>query len=464
MLLLVLLVFVAPYVCQYDPARSWLLDLALDADRGRVTTQRASFGWFSPPAVHGLRVVDLQDQPVLTVACLQADRPLWRMLANWKEPGDFLLREPHLHLVLYEHDTNLRRVFGRASPRDASGPSGTTPQVVSRVRQMAAGLEIRDARIFVRRADSPRAWETGVVNLAARLTPERADSSQPGVGIRAGTLLERTVLTPELCDDMLKYAVPVLAGVTTAQGEVSIELDAWRIPLDQPETSTGGGRLKLHSVQVGAGPVVRQLAAQLGLHETVQLADESVVSFTLHEGRVFHEGLEFGLPGYRIRTSGSVGLDETLDLVAEIPVPLPKDLPEDRPLLRALSGQTLRIPIGGTFDQPRVQGQPLSGSILDLVGGTLDRLQGERGRDPVAPHDAPDSQSPASDNPLVDMLDLTGDLLRQLPLGEGQLRQLFDERAALPRRAPRQPEGEDQSGTRRPLMDRLRRERQTEMP
>jgi hypothetical protein len=74
-------------------------------------------------------------------------------------------------------------------------------------------------------------------------------------------------------------------------------------------------------------------------------------------GRVYHRDLTLNVRGVRIRTSGSVGLDQSLDLMAEIPI-----LPEwagRQSVLASLSGQTLKIPVRGRLGQPNLDDRAL---------------------------------------------------------------------------------------------------------
>src|SRR3990172_4496284 len=71
--------------------------------------------------------------------------------------------------------------------------------------------------------------------------------------------------------------------------------------------------------------------------------DTSEIEFRLVNRRVYHRGLKFMAGTLPITTHGSVGLDETLSVVAEVPIQaklLGRDLS-----LGALEGQTLQIPI-----------------------------------------------------------------------------------------------------------------------
>ncbi|MHC4179914.1 MAG: translocation/assembly module TamB domain-containing protein, partial [Planctomycetota bacterium] len=180
-----------------------------------------------------------------------------------------------------------------------------------------------------------------------RLAPEPTELTLP-----PGPLVQQVQITPAMCASGLKYIAPVLADVSTAQGNFSIALDGCRIPLDDPAKGELAGRLTIHSVQVGHGPLVRELAVLLGRAAPATLRRESVVPFRMVGGRVYHQGLELIFPDLTIRTYGSVGLDQTLALMAEMPVP-PKWL-GNNVLGSALRNQTIRLPIGGTLSKPKL--------------------------------------------------------------------------------------------------------------
>ncbi len=83
--------------------------------------------------------------------------------------------------------------------------------------------------------------------------------------------------------------------------------------------------------------------------------------------------------GLTITTSGSVGLDETLDLTAELQ--LPKNWLGSGTIGQLLGGKPLRIPITGTFTRPRVDpsimqnlgGQAAGNAANNLIQKQLDR-------------------------------------------------------------------------------------------
>ena len=189
----------------------------------------------------------------------------------------------------------------------------------------------------------------GRMHLApsVRLTPEPIELTMP-----AGPLAQKIQIDPIMCGWFLKYIAPVLAEVTSAQGTFSIELDGCRIPLSDPAKGDLAGRFIVHSVEIGPGPLIRELAVFMGRETPARLRQEAVVPFRMVQGRVYHKDLELLFPDFTIRTYGSVGFDQTLAVMTEMPVP-PKWL-ENNPAAPALRNQTIRVPLAGTLSKPEL--------------------------------------------------------------------------------------------------------------
>ena len=85
---------------------------------------------------------------------------------------------------------------------------------------------------------------------------------------------------------------------------------------------------------------------------SVMSIDSPNVEFRMVNRRVYHRGLTLVIGTTPITTQGSVGMDESLALMAEVPINarlLGVDLS-----LGALEGTTLKIPIGGTLNKPKL--------------------------------------------------------------------------------------------------------------
>ena len=217
----------------------------------------------------------------------------------------------------------------------------------------------------------------GKVWLDAQIRELQSDSqSARELHIPPGRVAEQIRIDPQMCTSALQYVAPVLAGATSAEGRFSIELDGGRIPLGTPYQGELAGRMTVDSIKVGPGPLVRELALVLGYESPVEIARNSVVSFRMVDGRVYHRDLELVFPDLTIRTYGSVGIgpaDRTLAMMAEMPIP-PKLLGRNASLNTALRNQTIRLPIGGTLDKPRIDSRELDRLTRQFVESAAQNL------------------------------------------------------------------------------------------
>lgn len=199
----------------------------------------------------------------------------------------------------------------------------------------------------------------GRVELAPtlRLNPAPAELS-----VAPGRVARDIHIDAAMCESALKYAVPLIAGVPSAEGRFSLELDACRIPWDDPGLGQLSGRLTIHSAQIGPGPLIHDLMPLLHVTGPAHLQEESVIAFQVHDRRVYHQGTELVFPDLKLRTKGSVGLDQTLSMTAEF-TPLPGRLLAGLPVAAALANQAtsvpISVPIGGTLTHPSVDARAL---------------------------------------------------------------------------------------------------------
>lgn len=205
----------------------------------------------------------------------------------------------------------------------------------------------------------------------------------------AGPMLQNVRISPEMCRTWLKYVAPLVADAAQAEGRFSLELtQPAHVPLAEPTRTETRGTLTVHAAQVGPGPLSRQF---LTLAEQVKAAverktfapggvgsptwlvmAEQKIGFELAGSRVYHRDLQVTSGEVVIRTRGSVGLDQTLDLLAEVPI---HDRWVDRePLLAGFRGQTLQIPVSGTTTAPRLDQRATEEFARQMMGDAARRL------------------------------------------------------------------------------------------
>ncbi|TWT46413.1 hypothetical protein [Botrimarina hoheduenensis] len=251
------------------------------------------------------------------------------------------------------------------------------------IATLRAGL-LRVDPIDVQIGDTGRLTTQAAARLAP--TPRYAE-------VAPGPLVTQVAISQKVSERVLKYIAPVLADATRADGRFSIALAEARTPLDDPKLSRVRGVLDVHSVQVLPGPsiaemvsLVRQIrgvvrdgvegVAASNERPILTMSDRSI-EFTMAEGRVYHRGLEFLVGDALVKSEGSVGIDETLDLLLQVPIQ--EEWIQRRPvLLGGLRGRSIDIPVRGTFKQPQIDRQAFQQISRELLqsaaAGAIDGL------------------------------------------------------------------------------------------
>jgi hypothetical protein len=243
--------------------------------------------------------------------------------------------------------------------------------------------------------------ELAVSKGRVRLSPQVVLTPAPAEFVHGqAKVIDRVQVTPQMTATWLKFIAPAVAEATQTQGELSLDLSGAKVPLFTPETASAVGRLDVHSLQVTPGPPARavillaeQIRAlierrppptELNRNPTLLAINDQKIDFRMAGGRVVHQGMTMNIGEVTIRTSGWVGFDETIGLVAEVPIKA--EWVQKTPALASMQGQSLQIPIGGTLRRPQIDPaawkQVLTlfaqgaarGLIEDQLNKQLDRL------------------------------------------------------------------------------------------
>ena len=208
-----------------------------------------------------------------------------------------------------------------------------------------------------------------------------------------GKIVENMQITPEMCSTWFKYITPALAGAATAEGQLSVSLQGARVPLDNPMAANVQGQAEILGARVQPGPMASQLLGTIqevaGIvgkaapslkfleqgNNLLELAPQTI-DFQMANGRVFHRNMELTSGNVIVRTQGWVGVDQSVGLLAEIPI-LDKWV-ENEKLLSGLKGQTIKIPVAGTLTKPQLDRRAIGQLSQQLLGGAAQQLiQGE---------------------------------------------------------------------------------------
>ena len=373
-----------------DPARlSRLIAQAVPELQADVQIDRARIGWAGPIVLEGVRVVPRDGSTMpLSIRRIEGSHGLVAMLVSAGDLGRIRLEGMEGNLAFAaDRTSNLVGLFAPAADDSPTPPAARGP----RHSPVRLRLETDDAVLRITGPWTAEPWVSDPIRLRAALGPA-ADGAHAEWTLEPVDVFTDAIMEPGVAQGVLAYIAPVLADATRTAGRFSLHLDGARLPVGRPEAGTLAGTLSMHEVVLGPGPLVSRVFASLPGRlpppPTVLFAEEARVQFMLAEERVWHRGLEFGLPlakpGQRldVESSGSVGLaDGSLDVTLKLPIPA--DLPQDRPLLAALSGKTISVGIGGQLGAPQVKfdgsiKQAAGEVVTDLLGNVLDEVKRRR--------------------------------------------------------------------------------------
>ena len=424
-----------------SPARiSRLIAGAVPELRGDVRIGAVRLGWTGPLVLEDVAVVPRAGgKPPIRIRKIEVSHGLVQILLSVGDVGRVRIEGLEADVV---YDANRKSNFDGLfvpAPADATGSAAPRP----RRSPVRLRLEVADAIVRIDGPWTQEPWVSDPINVRAALVPA-ADGGWSEWVIEPVQLLADARMEPGVAQGVLAYIAPVLADATRTSGRFSLRLDGARLPVGRPAGGTIAGVLAMHEVVLGPGPLVTRLIESLPVRlpppPAIRIADESHVAFRVADGRVWHEGLEFGVPlakpGQRldVHSSGSVGIeDKSLDV--KLSLPIPADLPQDRPILAALAGKRVSVGIGGVLGQPQVN---FDGSIKatagDVVADLLDRIRngapptqapppaGANGSPPPAPGWKADEPTPgvqasgtAAGGPTAEaIVDLVGGVLDEV--------------------------------------------------
>jgi translocation and assembly module TamB len=231
------------------------------------------------------------------------------------------------------------------------------------------------------------------------------DTQQPVLHLNGQTSLLNATITPEIANNWIGYVAPMLANTADIEGRFSAQISRAAIVLSDATAGDVAGQLRIEHADARPGPIALQLiqivrsvrslldrsrSDESYTNKSVVHMNRQAVDFRLKDRRVYHRGLVFEIDGVPVETSGSVGLNQSLAITAQIPIR--KEWVENDRILSRMANRKLSIPIRGFVNRPQLDsrviadlarqiGQSATQSLIeDQLGDKLDDLLGRPGR------------------------------------------------------------------------------------
>ena len=195
-------------------------------------------------------------------------------------------------------------------------------------------------------------------------------------------VIDQVAITPMMCQGWLKFVAPLLAEVTKVEGNLSLDIDRAIITPTDPNQQQIAGKLRIHQANVGPGPLADQilllvnqvkairdgnLTAASSPQATWLALPDQQIEFAVDSGRVIHRDLRIEAGDVTITTSGNVGINGQLEMLASIPIR--DEWLSKAPALASLQGQSLQVPIGGTLNRPQLDTRVFSQLAVQAAQG-----------------------------------------------------------------------------------------------
>ncbi len=230
-------------------------------------------------------------------------------------------------------------------------------------------LEAKDEKLLLRGdlgANGGTLQLDGTLDLAQGSKPPRSRLTVSAKQLRANAGLA----------PLLALVHPAFATAGRAQGTleglIGLDLD---LTYDGPltleglaagweklpkEPIHGSGRLQLDGAKLRGSPLLA-LLSEFGVDATRTL-DLQPIEFTIQGGRVtYAKPWTWTLAGTTTSFSGSLGLDQSLDLAWNVPIT--DALVQRWKVLSALKGENLAVPLRGSVTKPRLEFESLLGDL-----------------------------------------------------------------------------------------------------
>lgn len=230
----------------------------------------------------------------------------------------------------------------------------------------------------------------GTVRLAGQvdMRPETPVLRIPG----QLKMLDKVMISKQLGEELLGRINPMFVQMAEVEGQIDMSVQSLELPLGESIThgGGGGGAIDLRALKIQPGGFMAHLMelGGLGSREKYGMTVGKLV-FTVRDGRIWYDNLTVDFGGqYDLAFRGSVGFDDTLDLIVSMPVraALLERLRVSGPVLeyaRKLEGTRVEAPLVGTRKNPNLDLSKVDTTALlkDVIQKTAinDLLKGLQG-------------------------------------------------------------------------------------
>ncbi len=234
----------------------------------------------------------------------------------------------------------------------------------------AFGMHIESLEVPIRLANSLGEINAqGTVNKGKMELNTAVDFTvdPPIVSIPENTkVLTGVGLTEDMSRDLLAQVHPIFKGAAVSQGTVDLTMQNFNWPLDAAarKDAAFAGSLTFNDVKLQAGGLLAPLLTIMKANEREITLSNQPMQFVGENDRVRCSPLEIKTKEHSLMLSGSIGFDQSLDYIAQVPV---TEQMVGGDVYKYLEGTFITVPIGGTVSKPSISKDLVQRAIKDLI-------------------------------------------------------------------------------------------------
>ncbi|MEM7396270.1 MAG: hypothetical protein AAF492_28375, partial [Verrucomicrobiota bacterium] len=191
-------------------------------------------------------------------------------------------------------------------------------------------------------------------------------------------MLKGMQLDEGMADQLLAAIHPLFHKATMrTRGTVDLVMNrfAWPVDQSQQDKADFAGEIRFSNLRIEAKGMIHEVLTAAKVKEREVDIDEKGFTFECINGRIECSPMKIKVEEYELHLAGSMGLDKTLDYYVE--VPLTEELVGES-AFEYTEGVTVRIPISGTIDNPKLDYRAMDKILGEMAKQALKKkLEGK---------------------------------------------------------------------------------------
>lgn len=245
--------------------------------------------------------------------------------------------------------------------------------------RFSSGLKVDSldlAGISTKQVSLPLALDNGSLHIGAHgmLNDGRLDvdstyvlNKSPHITVSPGQVLKNIRIDKPLTENVLAKIHPLFGVLAKPTGTVTARLNDFYWPVAEK------GELQARfttvfdtsAIQLDSRGILREILRLFKINDKNLKLKESEITCNGKEGRISCTPLRILVADSEMTISGSVGMDQSLEYLLEVPV---SERLVGREGFRVLEGATIKVPLRGRLNDPEFDRNLVKESVSDLMG------------------------------------------------------------------------------------------------